>query len=161
MFNIKKQIFDELSRTDKMPDGLTTTFDVTASQMVFNEIVKKGNAVTFVSNIKDFYQKFGADISETQNGYKISFETAEKKQKYFNLLQDVYKDGDVESFERENLKQLQHQLGLSDTEVSIIEKNFRNKHQKEKIFENKEQQSKAPKRKRPPICRECLHEISR
>ena len=46
-------------------------------------------------------------------------------------------------------------------EMRGIGTNFRNKHQKEKIFENKEQQCKAPKRKRPPIWRECLHEISR
>lgn len=160
MYNIKKQIYNELSEPE-LPRGITTVAELRSAQMVFNEISNNGFCVTVLSNIKDYYEKKGADIKTTENGWKITYETAEKKQKYFNLLQEVYKDGDVESFERQSLKQLQFHLGLSDSEVNMIEKNFKNKTQKKKIIKTKEQQSKAPKRKRPPICRECLHEISR
>ena len=38
-----------------------------------------------IKTVKDFFQKFGADVSESQNGFKISFKTAEKKQKYYYI----------------------------------------------------------------------------
>lgn len=160
MYNVKKQIFDELSK-DVLPEGLSTLFDLRASQVIFNEIVKNGNGFTVVSEVKDFFQKFGADVSESQNGFKISFETAEKKQKYYNLLQEVYKDGDIEGYEKESLKQLQVQLGLSDSQVKSIEKNFV-KPEKENKIENISQDKNKKKKKKPPLhCRECLHEKSR
>ena len=126
MYNIKKQIYNELSEPE-LPSGLTTVAELRSAQMVFNEISNNGFCNTVLSNIKDYYEKKGADIKTTENGWKITYETAEKKQKYFNLLQEVYKDGDVESFERQSLKQLQFHLGLSDSEVNMIEKNFKNK----------------------------------
>lgn len=155
MYNIKKQIYNELSEPN-LPSGLTTIAELRSAQMVFNEISKNGFCVTVLSNIKDYYEKNGADIKTTENGWKITYETAEKKQKYFNLLQEVYKDGDVESFERESLKQLQFHLGLSDSEVNRIEKDF-NKKIKEKEKKN-EPKVEVKRKKKVPRCRECCQE---
>jgi len=95
--------------------------------------------------------------NESSDGWKITYETAEKKQKYFNLLQEVYKDGDVESFEREKLKQLQFHLGLSDSEVKVIESKFKEKTKERR----KKQEEPTPKKKRSSFCRECCYERSR
>ena len=161
MYNIKKQIYNELSEPE-LPRGITTVAELRSAQMVFNEISKNGFCVTVLPNIKDYYEKKGADIKTTENGWKITYETAEKKQKYFNLLQEVYKDGDVESFERQSLKQLQFHLGLSDSEVNMIEKNFKNKKKEEEknLSQNKLENAKK-KQKRLPYCRDCSYERSR
>lgn len=161
MYNIKKQIYNELSEPE-LPRGITTVAELRSAQMVFNEISKNGFCVTVLSNIKDYYEKKGADIKTTENGWKITYETAEKKQKYFNLLQEVYKDGDVESFERQSLKQLQFHLGLSDSEVNMIEKNFKNKKREdEKVLNQNNHENNKKKQKRLPYCRECSYEIGR
>lgn len=155
MYNIKKQIYNELSEPE-LPSGLTTIAELRSAQMVFNEISRNGFCNTVLSNIKDYYEKKGADIKTTENGWKITYETAEKKQKYFNLLQEVYKDGDVESFERESLKQLQFHLGLSDSVVNIIEKDF-NKKIKEKKKKN-EPKMEVKRKKKVFHCRECCQD---
>lgn len=161
MYNIKKQIYNELSEPE-LPRGITTGAELRSAQMVFNEISKNGFCVTVLSNIKDYYEKKGADIKTTENGWKITYETAEKKQKYFNLLQEVYKDGDVESFERQSLKQLQFHLGLSDSEVNMIEKNFKNKkRENEKVLNQNKHENVKKKQKRLPYCRECTYERDR
>ena len=145
-----------------MPRGITTVAELRSAQMVFNEISNNGFCVTVLSNIKDYYEKKGADIKTTENGWKITYETAEKKQKYFNLLQEVYKDGDVESFERQSLKQIQFHLGLSDSEENMKEKNFKNKKREEEknLSQNKLENAKK-KQKRLPYCRECSYERGR
>lgn len=160
MYNIKKQIYNELS-DPKIPGGLTTVAELRSAQIVFNEILKNGFSVTVLSNIKDYYEKKGADIKISENGWKITYETAEKKQKYFNLLQEVYKDGDVESFERQSLKQLQFHLGLSDSEVNMIEKNFKNKRKIEKKLSQNVNKNSKKKQKRLPYFRECSYERGR
>jgi len=161
MYNIKKQIYNELSEPE-LPRGITTVAELRSAQMVFNEISKNGFCVTVLPNIKDYYEKKGADIKTTENGWKITYETAEKKQKYFNLLQEVYKDGDVESFERQSLKQLQFHLGLSDSEVNMIEKNFKNKKREDvKVLNQNNHENNKKKQKRLPYCRECSYEIGR
>ena len=159
MYNIKKQIFEELSSIDSLPRELSTITGLRSAQMTFNEIAKNGSCVTILSDVKSYYEKKGADIKTTENGWKISFETAEKKQKYYNLLENVYKDGDVESFERQNLKQLQQELGLSDSVVNSIEKLFIK--EKKELNQEKKQLQNKKRKKSPSHCIDCHYERGR
>lgn len=149
---IEKEIFNKLLATNGLTGELQnmSPVDVNNARNNFNEIVKTGSSVTSWQNVKDFFEKSGADVKANPDGinWEISFETAHKKEKYFNLLTEIYKDGDVEPFERNELKLLQQKLGLSDEVVKNMEKQFKLKNKEPELKKEKEISNRSVKRTR-------------
>lgn len=80
---LKKTIYEDLKRTDRLPEGLTTIDSLYGARKVFSEIVKKGKSNSFVKEISDYYRQKGAYVSNIKDKtyWTISFEKLKREKK--------------------------------------------------------------------------------
>lgn len=86
---IRKNIFNELNRKDRFPDGISDYAELRAAQAVFNGISKGGVENCGLKNIADFYKNKGAFVKESKDktNWTISLEKPKAERKIENRME--------------------------------------------------------------------------